>query len=178
MKISRMVAVVGVLACGGALFRLTLSESATTVVQGGTLLEQLVDDVGFGSFLDMDLVSSEELQNQGVSPGDIQEVYLVDFVLVATDPPGADLAFLDRLEVFVEAPQLPRVRIASQSDFPEGIAEASFELEDVDLTDYVVSESMTITTDATGRRPDDDTTIEATFEIELGVTQQGLCNNL
>ena len=53
-----------------------------------------------------------------------------------------------------------------------------FDVEPVDLTEYVVSESMTFTTEVTGRRPDVDTTVEARFDVAVGVTGQGACNNL
>ncbi len=83
-------------ACQLTVYSTTITETATTEVPGGTLLEQLVGELGFGDFLNMDLTESEELVNQGVEPGDIKEVYLVDFVLAATSPPGADLSFLSR----------------------------------------------------------------------------------
>ena len=52
------------------------------------------------------------------------------------------------------------------------------DLEDVDLTDYVVSQSLTIRTDVSGRRPEDETTVEARFALRVGVTSQGACNYL
>jgi hypothetical protein len=163
---------------GGALFSITVRESAETVVEKGTLLEDVVGQVGFGDLLNLDITSSQELQNQGVAPGDIQQVYLSDFVLTATDPPGSDLAFLESVEVFVSAPDLPEVIIASASGFPEGVSEVAFDLEDVDLTDYAISASMNLRTDVTGRRPDVDTTLIADVALDVGVTAQGVCNNL
>lgn len=171
-------AAVLLLACQLTVYSTTITESASTVVPKGTLLETLVDDMGFGDFLNMDLTEAQELQNQGVEPGDIKEVYLVDFVLAATDPPGADLAFLESLEVWVEAPGLQRVMVASQTEFPPGVPEIAFDLEDVDLTPYVVSESMTFETVVSGHRPPDDTTVEATFSVELKLTGQGACNQV
>ena len=168
----------GLLACQLTVYSTVISESAETVVPKGTLLETLVDDIGFGDFLNMDLTESEELANQGVEPGDIKEVYLVDFVLAATDPPRADLSFLESLEVWVEAPNLPRVLVASQYDFPEGVPEVAFDLEDVELTPYVVSESMTFETVVSGHRPPDDTTVKASFDVEVKLTGQGLCNQI
>ena len=72
-------------------------------------------------------------------------------------------------------PDLEPVLVASQVDFPEGESVVDFDLEDVDLVDYVVSDSMSITTEATGSVPSDTVTIhDAAFEI--GVTAQGACN--
>ena len=139
-------------------------------------LEEAVADFGLGEFLTFDVVDAQELQNQGVEPGDIREVRLTDLVLTATAPPGADLAFLDRVEVFVSAPDLPEQRVAIAEAFPEGLAQVDFELEDVDLTDYVVSESMALTTRASGRRPSEDTDLRADVAVDVGVTGRGACN--
>ncbi len=166
------------LGCEGSLFRITVEESSEVQIGGRSVFEQLLGDIGFDGFATMDLTEAAELQNQGVAPGDIREVYLVDFVLTATDPASADLSFLDRMDLLVSAPDLPTVRVATQNDFPAGVSSVTFELEDVDLTDYLVSEAMTLTTDVTGRRPDDDTVVRAEFAIEVGVTRQGACSQL
>jgi hypothetical protein len=165
------------LACG-RLFTITVRDTSEVVVERGTIVEELVSDLGFESLNDLDLVESEELANQGVEPGDIEEAYLVEFVLRASSPSGADLAFVDRLDLLVSAPGLPEVVIAHQDDFPAGAAEVALVLEPVDLAPYVVSRSMTISTDVTGRRPEEDTVVEARYAIEVGVTGQGACNNL
>lgn len=164
---------VGALACTAKLFTIDVEGESVSVVEEGTLLEDLVGDLGFDEFLDMNVVESQELQNQGVEPGDIQDVRLVDFVLVATDPPGSDLSFLSEMALFVEAEGLERKRVAFQDAFPEGVAEVAFELEDVDLTSYAVSESMSLTVDVTGHRPADDTTVAARYVLAVGVTGQG-----
>jgi hypothetical protein len=164
--------------CEAKLFTFHVEDSGQTVVEQGTLLEDLLGDLGFDSFLDMDITSSQAFANQGVEPGDVQEVYLELFELEAVGPAGSDLSFLEAMDIYVESPDLPQVLIASAASFPEGQALVSFALEDVDLTDYVVSQSMTLTTDITGHRPDDDTTIEARFDLAVGVTTQGACNQV
>lgn len=167
-------ALVTVLACQAKLFKISVADESTSVVPGATLFTELLpDELGFDEFLDMDITESEELANQGVEPGDIKDVALVDFVLRATSPADADLSFLSRLEVFVEAPGVPRALVASQREFPEGVKEVAFELETLDLTPYVVSESMTFTVEATGQLPSEDTTVVAAYEVEVGVTGQG-----
>jgi len=162
--------------CGGGLLTIPVDETATTTIAPGTLLEDLLGDLGFDAFLDMDVTASEELQNQGVEPGDVVEVRLTTFTLEATEPAGADLSFLSGLAVYVESEGLDKVEIAHADAFPEGQALVDFEIDDVDLTDYVVSQSMTITTEVTGHRPDQETTVEASFSVDVGVTVQGACN--
>jgi len=164
------------LACQATLLRIDIDESAQTVIPRGTVLEQLLVDFGFEDFVALDLTQAEELQNQGVSPGDIRDARLTAFTLTALAPAGADLDFLDALSVWVEAPDLPRVRIASLDPFPADTPSVDLQLDDVDLTPYLVSAAMTLTTEASGRRPDADTTLDATFALRVGVTGQGACN--
>ena len=57
--------------CTSAL-TITIEETSTTTVEAGTLLEDLLDDIGFDEFVTMDITASEEL-SQGVAPGDIRE---------------------------------------------------------------------------------------------------------
>ncbi len=165
------------LGCGAKLLSISVEESTTTVVEEGTLLEQTLVGFGFDELVSMDVVASQELQNQGVSPGDIRDVRLVWMTLEALDGQG-DRAFLDSLAVYVEAPDLERVRVASLSDFPAGQALVELQIDDVDLTDYATSRSMTLSTEVDGNRPSDDTTIEVAYELDVGVTGQGACGAL
>ena len=164
------------MACAGSFISIDVQGEAETVIAEGTLLEELVEDVGFGEFLNMDITTASELDNQGVQAGDIQDAALTMFFLESTDPPGSSLSFLDSMELFVESPGLPRVLVASARSFPAGEARVAFVLEDVDLTDYVVSQSLTLTTSVTGRRPDVETTVRAVYRFSVGVTTQGACN--
>jgi hypothetical protein len=164
-------------ACQGALLRIDVEESTSTVIGRGTPLEVLVSDIGFDDLVALDLTTATELENQGVAPGDIVDARFTSFTLSAVAPAGADLSFLDDLSFWVEAPDLPRVRIAAQDTFGDA-ASVDLALDDVDLTPYLVSQAMTITTEATGRRPSVDTEVEASFVLNVGVTAQGACNYL
>jgi len=159
-----------------ALFHIEVDGSSTSVIPAATPFETILGDLGFGDFVDMDITDASELQNQGVEPGDISVVEFEELSLEATDPSGSDLSFIDRIELWVEAPGLDRVRVASQTDFPPGQAAVELDLDDVDITEYVVSQSMTITADVTAVRPEDETTVEAYYAVDVGVTKQG-CNN-
>ncbi|MCK6501924.1 hypothetical protein L6R53_00725 [Myxococcota bacterium] len=161
------------LGCGGRIATITIDEKSTTLVEQGTLVEDLLGSFGFQDFAAMDITEHEELANQGVEPGDITEVRMVSFELEAIDPDGADLAFIDELSVSVEAPDLAAREIAWGEDFPDGQGEVALEVSAADLTDYVTSQSMTITTDVSGHRPSQDTTVQARFRLEVGVTARG-----
>jgi hypothetical protein len=172
-RLALALALVGSTGCG-KLFTIKVEGSETITVEQGTLLEQLVGSMGFDSFLDMDLTESSELQNQGVEPGDIQDVRLTEFSLTAVDPAGADLSFLNTMELYVEAPSLPRARVASAGSFPDGEATVAFAIDELDLTDYATSQSMSLTTDVDGHRPDADTDVRADYVLKVGVTGQGV----
>lgn len=162
--------------CSGKIATIKLDFQDTTTVQGGGLLSELVGSLGFNGFTEMNLVDAQELKNQGVEPGDITGVYLTEITLTAVDPDGADLSFISSMDVLVESPDLPQVQVASQSSFPAGTAEVSMDLDDVDLTDYVVSESMTLFTDVTGNQPPDTTQVRAYVALEVEATIQGALN--
>ena len=67
---------------------ISIEETATTTVESGTILEELLDDFGFDDFVTMDVTASSELQNQGVEPGDIREARLTYFELSLRSPEG------------------------------------------------------------------------------------------
>lgn len=166
-----------ILGCAGGLFSISVGESASTTVEGGGLVGGLTGSLGFTGLSSMGITASEELQNQGVAPGDIDGASLVYFEMEALDGQG-DLAFIDSLSVYVAAPDQPEQLLASSQDFPTGQAVVALSVEPLDLTPYIVSESMTLTTDVSGELPDEDTTVEARFELDVRVTGQGACNQL
>jgi hypothetical protein len=160
--------------CKGIAFN--VSQESEIVVERGTALEALLGDLTFGEFTDLDITSRDVVQNQGVEPGDINEVRLTELVLTATAPEDADLAFISSLDFYVEADGLPQERVASQDDFPEGQATVPLALEDIDLTDYAVQPSMTLTTEVSGGRPEVDTTVLAEFTLRIRATGKGIVN--
>ena len=166
--------------CGAidSLLTIEIEESSQVLVEQGTVLESLLGDLGFGDFVSMDLTESQALANQGVEPGDIERVTLTVLELEAIEPADGDLSFFESMTFSVSAPNVDEVQIASAPGFPEGEALVVFDREDVDLTEYVVSESMTISTDVTASRPEQDTLVEARFTVEVQATVQGVKNQL
>ena len=164
-------------ACGGrTLTHIELDGSDTALVEQGTVVEALVGNLGFGGFTAMNVTTDQRLQNQGVEPGDISMVQLISFELEVLDPANGDLSFLQDFEVWVEAPGLEPVKIAEYDGFAAGQTLASFDVFDVDLTAYVVSESMTLRTSVDANRPEDDTLLQGRYLLDVGVTFQGAKN--
>ena len=172
-----ILALVALLGSGcGRLVNIRVSDVVETTVERGTIIEELIGSLGFDGLTAIDVFDAQELQNQGVEPGDVKRVELVQFDLEAVAPDDADLAFLEKLELYVEAPDLPKELVASSTDFPDGEAFVALDLTGLDLTDYVVSRSMTLSTEIRGSRPDADTDVTATWALRIGVTGQGLVN--
>ena len=160
------------LACAQATSFSTTVE-AQTEIEGGGLLEQLAGDMGFDSFVAFDVTANEQFANQGVERHQIDSVRLTSLRLSAS---AGDFTFLDRLEFFVEAEGEERVRIAHGGPFPEGQSAIELTLEDVDLAPYAAAATMDLKTVVQGRRPDQDTTIDASVDFLIDVNVTGaLC---
>lgn len=166
------------LGCSSGIATITVELEDTTEVAGGGILSELIGSLGFDAFAQMNIVSSQELADQGVEPGDITSVTLTVVELTASSPSDADLSFLDSLSAYVEGPALPQVLVGSQDSFPEGQASVALDLEGVDLLDYVLSESMTMTTDVVGTAPVEDTTVQAYIALDVRVTVRGIVNQV
>lgn len=164
-------------ACGdGSLVHIDIDGSDKVEVRGGNALEDLVGDLGFDSFTNINIVDSQKLKNQGVEPGDISTARLVSFELELLEPEDGDLSFIDSFEIWVESPGLEPKLIAEAQDFPDGETYVSFDVMDVELVDYVVSESMTFSTDISANSPREDSIVQASYVIDVGVTLQGAKN--
>lgn len=161
--------------CDGSLVHIDVDGKAQTEVEAGTLVEELLVDFGFGEFVEMDLTTAQELRDQGVEPGDIVSVEMTLFTLEAVDGQG-DLSFLESMTLSATAPDLDAVEIATCADFPTGEPLVNFVLSGSDFAPHLVSKEMSLVVDITGRRPDVDTTVEASFIVDVGVTAQGVAN--
>lgn len=164
----------GLATCGGRIDQFTVNESSESTIEQGTVVEQLAGQFGFSDFVSFDISQTDEFQNQGVTKDQIDSVRMTKLHLEVVDPPsGQDLSFIDTLEFFVEADGLERKRVASGTDFPEGATAVDLMIDDVELKPYAVAPSMDITTEATGHRPANDTTVEGTVELLVDVNIAG-----
>ena len=50
----------------GPLDVISVEETSMTTVEKASFLEQVIGDIGFGAFLNIDLVDNTELRNQGI----------------------------------------------------------------------------------------------------------------
>jgi hypothetical protein len=72
---------------------------------------------------------------------------------------------------------LPPPMIPAKSEMNELRSASTGETpEPVELPPYLVSQSLTLTTDVSGRRPEEETTVALDFSVDVGVTIQGACS--
>jgi len=161
------------LGCG--LLTFEVDSDASTHIDGAGALGTLLDVLSFSGLDDFNVDVQSAMQDQGVEDGDVSSVRITAFTL--TGSPG-DLSFLEDFAVYISAPGLDEVLVASGDDFPEGHLVAELAVPDVDLTPYVVADESSFRVVANGSAPADDTDVTAAFTVEIVATTQGACRSL
>jgi hypothetical protein len=146
--------------------------SGKGTIAKGNLIDELLSSLNLDELQSIDLTN--ELKNQGVTKEDVDSVRLVRFTLSIEGPPGATFDFIDSLTFYIETGGAPKAMIARLPAVPAGATELTLEVEqDVELKPYVVAPSMKITSEVTGTRPDQDTTVRADLTLDVDVTVPG-----
>lgn len=160
------------LTCGSDVDNVEVESEGRAMIPGGTVIDQLLGDLAFSGFDDIDVSQSQELENQGYTEEQIDSVRLDSLTLTVSAPAGGDFDFLESIAFFVEAEGEERVEIARLSPVPDGQTSLDVPVADVELLPYAVAESMTVTTEATGSAPDEDTTVDAhlVFDVDINVS--------
>lgn len=161
------------LGCG--LLTFDVDSEASTHVDGAGALGTLLDVLSFSGLDDFNVDVQSAMQDQGVEDGDVSSVRITSFTL--TGSPG-DLSFLDDFSVYLSAPGLDEVLVASGDAFPEGHLVVELSVPDVDLTPYVVADESSFRVVANGSAPADDVDVTAAFTVEIVATTQGACRSL
>jgi hypothetical protein len=157
------------LGCG--LVQFDVQESGAAQVPGCIGITCLLGQFGFAGFGSMDLSQSQQWQENNANRSEVSSVMLTSAVLDVTVPDGGDMSFLQQLQFFVSAPDSGTPALVAQGNsFPAGQSQVSLMPQPgVELSPYVKAPSMTLTTDAQGSQPSQNTTIQAsvTFHVKL-----------
>ncbi len=172
--LKRMVGVVAVLLLGSSIMGCSAlpiffdvhSEGKTTI-QKGTLLEQLSAGFGFEGFSSFDIAETQEFKNNNTQKNLVKEAKVKTLTMKITGPDSQNFDFLEEISFFVEAPGQTKKRIATKA-VPRGVKEFTLDLDAVDLTPFIKADSIVITTEAKGKRPENDTTVQAILVITIG----------
>jgi hypothetical protein len=158
------------LSAGCGLTRITVTVEEQTTLEGATLPEQLLGNLGFPGLANFDITESRTFQNEGYTENDIDQVFTKSFVLRVVEPSEQDFDFLNSIRFTARAEGLPDLDIAWLDPIPSGVSEIELEVDaDADLQPYVVAPEMTIDTTANGNRPRQTTTIEAAIDFEVHI---------
>lgn len=171
--IALFAALVFVSSCADELDNFDVTVKGEATIPAATLVETLLQSFpaleGFGQ---IDLAQSQEFQNQGYSPSDVDSVRTKRLVMRVVSPAGQDLSFLGTVRFLVSTPGLPEKLLAEQTEFPEGAAEVAFEVVRDDLKSYLLAKEGTITTEVEDTsRPEQETVVEVevTFDVDVNV---------
>jgi hypothetical protein len=108
---------------------------------------------------------------------DVSDATLDQLVIEVLDPGQPDLSFITRIEVFAEAPDHERVRVAHGENFPVGVRVVQLEIDDVELRDYVAAQHVSLVASIDGKRPPRDVHVHAVAHLSVGVTLRGACHH-
>ena len=137
-----------------------------------TIIDKLLGSLDFTGFDSVDF--SGEFENQGVSKDQVDAVHVKTFTLTIDTPTSGDFDFLESLSFFASSAGLPKVKIATLSVIPKGARTLELTAdESVDLAPYVVAPSMTISGEASGDRPAEDTVVSAHVVLDVDVNVPG-----
>ena len=161
------------LTCSGA-DNLEVGSSGRAVIPAGSVIEQLLGDLEFAGFDSIEISQSEEFRNQGYTEDQIDSVRVVSMTLTIAAPDGGTFEFLDSIAFTVEAAGLPPLEIARLDPVPADASVLELEVDsDAELRPYAVADVMTVTSTAVGRRPGDDTTVDAELLLDVDVNVSG-----
>lgn len=155
------------LGCGALPIYFDVQSEGKTTIQKGTLLEQLSAGFGFDGFSSFDIAETQEFKNNNTQKDLVKEAKVKTLTMKITGPDSQNFDFLEEISFFVEAPGQTKKRIATKT-VPKGVKEFTLDLDNVDLTPFIKADSIKITTEAKGKRPNNDTTVQAIIVITIG----------
>ena len=135
-------------------------------VERGSVLEGLLEAFAFGDFVNMDVSSTSEFENHHAEKERVVNARLVRATLTITAPEQQDFDFIEHIAFFVSAPGQPEREVASKQ-VPRDVRSFELEMPDLDLAPYVRADTMSLTTEVTGRRPSEDTTLRAALRFHI-----------
>lgn len=155
---------------------ITVRAEGRAIIPQRSIVDELLGQLAFAGFGDFDIEQSQAFRNQGYTRDQVDSVRMQSFTLTIAGPAGASFDFIRSIRFYAEADGQPRVLIAELATIPTGLSTLELEVDgDVELQPYVVAPSMTITTEATGQRPPQETTIDATASFDVDVAVTGAC---
>jgi hypothetical protein len=164
-----VVVVLGAIGCGPPTVTFDVPISAEAVVAEGNLIDQILGDFGFNELADIDVEGTSEFQNEDVRREQVVAASLTSLNLTITAPQGANFDWLDSVSFSVAADGESTERVASKT-IDNGQSAISCDRDEVDLSPFIRSPSMAITTEADAIHPPQDTTV--TIDLNFSITAE------
>lgn len=127
---------------------------------------------------DMQVYLGTYASTRDIDPDDLADAVIDQIEVRIVSPEDADMAFARRVELYVVAPELDPVRVGYAEDFEPGQRSLSLITDDVDITEYVASEWVTIYAVVDGRSPPEPIELEGAANLHVGITMAGACNQM
>lgn len=167
-----LVAAVGLSGCQ-SLITFSTEQKGEAVIQGNALGALLGAFPQMGGFSNIDFSENQDFKNHNAQRDLVESTKVTSLTLRILSPVDQDFSFLDSIEVAVKAADQEQ-KIASktgiaQLNLPPPTPTLALDLVDVDLASYVRASSMTIIVRGTGRQPPQDTRLEASVKLLVGV---------
>lgn len=159
-------AAVALAACG-SLLNFDVDASGVAQIQGSPLGGLIQLPAAFAGFTDINLSQTSQFKNQDTRKDHISSVRVTRLALTVTAPASQDLSFLSSVAFSIEAPGLPKKRIAHLDAFPAGAHTINLALDDLDIAAYAKADTFSITTDASGHQPPQDTSLRADLTLHI-----------
>lgn len=125
----------------------------------------------------LEIVLAEIEDTEDIGTEDISRAEIRKLTIEVVHPLGSDLAFVDRIEIFADSPDLGRVRVAYADELPRGEARVDLEIDGVDLQKYIAAPTATLIAVIDGTAPEREIRVLATAKLEVGATVRGACDH-
>jgi len=172
-RVAGILALVGLTMCD-SLDNIDVEAGGQATIPASTVVDTLLGQVAFLGFDQIDF--SQQFANQGVTEDQVDSVHLSSFTMTVEAPASGNFDFVTSVAFFAEAKGQPKVKIASMSEIPPGARQIDLLVnEDVELKPYVTAPSMTISSEVSGKRPKEKTTVRADVVLDVDIHIPG-CN--
>lgn len=153
-------------------FDVTLTDQAT--IPGNWILG-VPNTLPYSSFGAVDLKASKEFANMGVSPGDIDAIFVKSVTIEGTEPQKDNLGvILESVTFFVEAPGVERRQLATGMGFPQSYKADLTPDTMLNLKPYAEAASMKLDGQVKiKKQPLFDTTVKTTVVLHVDINLLG-----
>lgn len=150
--------------------------TAEATIPRRSVLDELLGNLAFAGFDGFDISQSQQFENQGYSREQVDSVHMLEMTLTIRSPAGANFDFLDSIRFYARADGLPPVLVAELDPVPDGASQLTLVVDSsIELQPYVIAPEMTLTTEAGGVRPAEETRVEAEAIFDVDVNVTGAC---